>query len=163
MRTSTVLAVLSVVLGGLACNSTTGVQNNFGAVLSDYYEVPADTSTGRATATFVVNGLTINYTLNITAAAASNYTAAHIHTGVTGVSGPVRVTLCGSSPACPTGTGTVAGTFTADSLNMPLGSPAPITYAALVTALRARGAYVNVHSATHTGGEIRGQIFPTEQ
>jgi hypothetical protein len=160
MRTAMMLAV---VLGGVACGSTTGPQTHFQATLSGAFEIPAVTSTGAANATFTVNGLTLNYTLTITAAAASNYTAAHIHTGVAGLSGDVRVTLCSSSPACPTGTGAVAGVFTAtaDTMTLP-GTPA-LTYAGLVTALQGRGAYVNVHSSSHTGGEIRGQIQPSEQ
>jgi len=163
MRTSTVLAVLAVVLGGLACNSTTGLQTNFGAALGGDFETPPLTSTGGANATFTVNGLTINYTLNITAAAASNYTNSHIHTGAAAVSGPVQVTLCsttGIPMTCPTSTGTVTGSFTATSGSQLLGT---VTYDSLVKAMRNRATYANVHSVTNGGGEIRGQILPTEQ
>jgi CHRD domain-containing protein len=168
MRTSTVLtvlAVLAVVLGGVACTSTTGIQTAFQATLGGAYETPPVTSNGAANATFTVNGLTINYTLNITLAASSNYTASHIHTAAAGVSGPVRVNLCGAgtAPACPTGTGTVTGSFTAtaDTMTLP-GTPA-LTYAGLVTALRGRVTYVNVHTVSNAGGEIRGEIMPSEQ
>jgi len=175
MKTSRVLALLEVALVGVACNSTTGVQTNFEAALTGAFEVPALTSpsTGIANATLTINGLTISYTLTMTAAAASNYTAAHIHAGTStggntpaGVgSGVVRVNLCGAgtAPPCPTGTGTVTSSFTADSNNMLLGSSAQITYAAFVTAIRNRLAYVNVHSVGNPGGEIRGQILATEQ
>jgi len=163
MRTAMMLAV---VLGGVACGSDTGPQTHFQATLSGAYEIPAVTSTGAANATFTVNGLTLDYTLTITAAAASNYTAAHIHTGVAGLSGDVRVNLCGAgtAPACPTGAGPpVTGSFTATADDMILPGTPALTYAGLVTALQGRGTYVNVHSSSHTGGEIRGQIVPSEQ
>ncbi len=67
--------------------------------------------------------------------------AAHIHTGQTGVPGPVVVPLCGpcESPASGTANAT----------------------AAVLTALQSGGTYVNVHTATNGPGEIRGQIGVT--
>jgi hypothetical protein len=67
--------------------------------------------------------------------------AAHIHTGETGVAGPVAVPLCGpcQSPA--------SGTENVDS--------------SVVDALQSGGAYVNVHTATNGPGEIRGQLGVT--
>jgi len=110
--------------------------------------------------------LTINYTLNITTAASSNYTASHIHSGAAGSNNPgtIRVTLCSSATtACPNPTGMVSGTFTATSGSMAMPGGDGLTYDAFVAQLRARGAYVNLHSVTNGGGEIRGQIQPTEQ
>lgn len=65
-------------------------------------------------------------------------TAAHIHLGVRGTSGPVRVALCGP---CRSG---VRG-------RAALGAP-------LRTALEAGRLYVNVHTARNPAGEIRGQL-----
>src|SRR2546426_10347183 len=165
MRTSTVLAVLAAVVGGVACNSTTGLQTNFEAALTGLYEVPAvPSSTGAGSATITVNGLTINYTLTITAATASNYTASHIHTGAAGISGPAQVFLCGggTAPACPTGQGTVTSSFTATSGSQVLLGGA-VTYDSLVTAVRNRATYVNLHTVNYSGGEIRGQLIAAEQ
>jgi Cu/Zn superoxide dismutase len=65
-------------------------------------------------------------------------TAAHIHVAARGQSGPVVVPLCGpcTSPA--------SGTANVD--------------AALLAAIHAGGAYVNVHTDTNRAGEVRGQV-----
>jgi hypothetical protein len=79
-------------------------------------------------------------------------TAAHFHNGAAGAAGPVVQTICGApAPAllgpCPAGnSGLLTGTWTV---------PAP-----LVPTLLAGGLYVNIHTATNTAGEIRGQITP---
>ena len=69
-----------------------------------------------------------------------NATAAHIHEGATGTNGPVIVPL----------------TKTSDNVwSVPAGAKlTEAQYAGHV----ARNLYVNVHSAAHPGGEIRGQI-----
>jgi hypothetical protein len=68
--------------------------------------------------------------------------AAHIHSGAVGQSGPPIITLTKGAD----GTWTVpAGAKLTDE-----------QYAAF----KAGGLYVNVHSADHKGGEIRGQLKP---
>lgn len=69
-------------------------------------------------------------------------TAAHIHTGARGVSGPIAVGM--------TKTGE-------NTWSIPAG--AKLTEAQY-EAYKAGGLYVNVHSAANKGGEIRGQIQP---
>jgi CHRD domain len=66
--------------------------------------------------------------------------AAHIHIGRRGKAGPVAVALCG-----PCRNGVRRST--------------PLT-AAVLAALEAGRAYVNVHTARNQAGEIRGQIAP---
>jgi hypothetical protein len=68
--------------------------------------------------------------------------AAHIHTGAVGQSGPPIVTL----------TKGAGGTW-----SVPAG--AKLTDEQLA-AFKAGNLYVNVHSADHKGGEIRGQLKP---
>ncbi|HZX72997.1 MAG TPA: CHRD domain-containing protein [Cyclobacteriaceae bacterium] len=102
---------------------------------------PVNTSTGTGTTLLIYNtdaktfSLTVTYT-GLTAAA----TNSHIHKGVAGVSGPVV---------------------------FPFASPftSPILYTSAVltadqqTDLMAGNYYVNVHTSTYTGGEIRGALI----
>lgn len=66
-------------------------------------------------------------------------TAAHLHFAVAGINGPVVVPLSGG-PSDFAGSGALT--------------------AMQVTDLIAGGSYLNVHSAAHLGGEIRGQVLP---
>ena len=83
-------------------------------------------------------------------------TASHIHIGPKGVSGPVVIDF-------PIGTGRT-GDFT---LNFrlhegPAFHPRPeigiVTFADALQAIAGGNAYVNVHTSTFPGGEIRGQL-----
>lgn len=91
----------------------------------------------------------------------------HIHVGQTGATGGISVFLCqtttnadptGLAPTCPQ-SGTVSGTISPANI---IGPTAQGVAAAelneLIAAIRAGVAYVNVHSSTFTGGEIRGQL-----
>ena len=68
-------------------------------------------------------------------------TASHIHVGVRGKAGAVRVALCGPCRSGARGTANVNATT--------------------ITALLAGRTYVNVHTARNAAGEIRGQITRT--
>lgn len=98
---------------------------------------------------------------------------AHIHIGNVGVNGGITVFLCtnlGNGPAgiqpCPAPPATISGTILAADVSPNI----PATAAArtqglntgeideLIKAMRAGATYVNVHSTTWPGGEIRSQI-----
>jgi hypothetical protein len=69
-------------------------------------------------------------------------TAAHIHVGAYGLNGPVAISL----------------TKTADNLwSVPAGAKFTDEQ---YQAYKAGQTYVNVHSDTHKGGEVRGQLRP---
>lgn len=114
----------------------------FAVSLDGTQETPPVVTAAMGTATFLLNPEgSLDYAVTTTGLAG---TAAHIHPGLPGQTGPPLITLVGG-PAVWTGTTRV------------------LTAAELST-LRAGGHYVNVHTAANPGGEIRGQIgFGTPQ
>jgi CHRD domain len=112
----------------------------FTATLSGANEVPANASTASGAATVTFNNDTKILTLTATFTGFTP-SAAHIHNGAVGANGPVVFPL-GTAP------------FT---------SPVNLTTVALTTAqetdLKANNYYVNFHSTTFPGGEIRGQLI----
>jgi hypothetical protein len=112
----------------------------FSAALNIGQEVPHPKGTkagasGRFTAT--VTGTTLKWRLTFTHLSGSA-TAAHIHRGARGVSGPIVVPLCGPCTSPLTGTSNVTE--------------------AVLNEMLARKMYVNVHTEKNPNGEIRGQI-----
>jgi hypothetical protein len=91
----------------------------------------------------------------------------HIHLGQLSVNGGISIWLCqtaefldpaGLAPTCVQ-SGTVIGVVTQANVVGPAGQGiAPAEFAEIVAAIRAGAAYVNVHSSTYPGGEIRGQF-----
>lgn len=73
-------------------------------------------------------------------------TAAHLHTAAAGVNGPVAIALVGFP------LGVTAGAY-ANSY---------VLTAAQETNLLADNIYINVHTTANSGGEIRGQLVPSE-
>ena len=132
----------SPVCAGTPLNLMATCTGSISATLSGASQVPANasTATGSVTGTFnsVTNLLSVNVTFNGLSAAA---TAGHIHSGAAGVNGGVIVPFSGF-PSAVSGTYSNSYTLTASQ----------------ATALASNGLYVNIHSSTFPGGEIRGQI-----
>ena len=139
------------IAGTTACgsdDSTPPKPETYTASLSGSNETtpPALVLGATGTSTITVNGHDLSWTLT-TANFASGTTApgststtlpAHIHLGAPGVAGGIMV------PLTATVNGTTSGTVTVvDSV---------------LTHLRAGDAYVNVHTAARSSGEIRGQL-----
>jgi CHRD domain len=103
-------------------------------------EVPPVVTTATATSDIVVG--TDKYVHGGVQTTGIEATAAHIHVGAPGVSGPVAVTLTKTQPdhwSVPDGT-----KFTAEQYE----------------SFKAGNLYINVHSAEHASGEIRAQLKP---
>jgi hypothetical protein len=135
------IAVVAV-SGGAA--RVTADQVQLRALMNAAQEVPApagNTAAARgtftATAAKTATGASLQWRLTF-----SNLTgdavAAHIHTGAPGQPGPVSVSLCGPCTSGATGTAELDAT--------------------LLAALQNGGTYVNVHTPTNRGGEIRAQL-----
>ena len=106
------------------------------ATLNGANEVPANgtAATGTMTGTYNDNSLLVTYNISHNV---SGTTAAHIHEGVAGMNGGVLYNL--GTPASP-----ISGSFTLDM--------------AKEAALLGGSLYINIHSGTFAGGEIRSQI-----
>ena len=134
-RISMCAAVASVMLAGCASMSGGSSLNLNGA-----NEVPPVSTAATGTGTITIGAdMAVSGSVTTTGVAG---TAAHIHTGALGANGPVIVPLA----------------KTADNVwSVPAG--AKLTEAQY-QAYKAGGLYVNVHSATNKGGEIRDQLRP---
>lgn len=134
------------------------------AKLTGYEEVPSLSTPARGRFHAVLEDDQISFTLrfrNLT----SPVQQSHIHFGQMGVTGAVSAFLCSNLAGAPAGTptcpasGELTGTLTAASVIGPAGQGiAAGELDELLDAIEAGVAYVNVHSATYPGGEIRGQL-----
>jgi len=121
----------------------------FVATLTGSQEVPPVSTTATGTATFTVNAAGTAIAYEVTYADLSGApTAAHIHVGPTGIAGSIILPL-------PVGASPMTGTLTAADFTPAVGVA---TFADALAAIRSGGTYVNIHTAAHPGGEIRGQI-----
>ncbi|MBI3855735.1 MAG: CHRD domain-containing protein [Planctomycetes bacterium] len=124
------------------------------AVLSGAQEVPpvAGTGSGTLTAAFDSTQGTIVVTTAFTGLTSAT-TAAHIHAGAAGVGGgPIVFNLSLVAFTSPL-------TVTLTSVDF-LPGGGLVTYADAVNAFLSGTLYVNIHTVTNGGGEIRGQIGP---
>jgi hypothetical protein len=142
---ATALLVAAIPLPALADNV------EFGARLDPEQEVPPTASEGDGEVEFTLRSDGIRFELeweDLTA----NVTAAHIHCAPAGSNGSVGVTLL-MGPLEPEGT--VRSTFTAPDAGNGCGWT---TLGDVIGAVFDGTAYVNVHTSTFPGGEIRGQL-----
>jgi hypothetical protein len=154
---------LVVALAGISLTYAHGRDSNFHAVLSGRNEIPANDSAGRGISLLHLDreGDTLFYWLRVRHLA--GITQAHIHCGSEDVNGPVVAFLFGPVPAGSDENGTIArGSVTAaDVIPRPDSPECPggvADFEDLVAKLRSGDAYVNVHTLTFPGGEIRGQV-----
>lgn len=126
-------------------------KQSFTAELTGSAEIPPVTTMATGNADFTVTGDTVAYSIEVTHL--KDVTGAHIHLAAKMANGPVAVSLF-NGPKQSIDSGELThGTFTAADLH-------GVTLDKLVTAMSKGEAYVNVHTAAHPKGEIRGQIAP---
>jgi subtilisin family serine protease len=99
--------------------------------------------TGTATYTFDLDSNRLDYSIVISVTEAQTVTAAHIHEGSFGETGPVLYPLL-TAPSYVTDTLTIAGSLLIANADVP--------------ALLSGGTYVNVHTAAMPSGAVRAQI-----
>ncbi len=168
-RAAIILGVIS-----LAAASVASAQHRFGGNLAGFQEVPVISTAGNGRFDAVINRAEteISYELSYSDMEGT-VQQAHIHIGQRDVNGGITVFLCtnlGNGPvgtqACPPSPATITGVITADDVSPPiLASSVAIAqglgtgeFAELLNAMRSGVTYVNVHTATFPGGEIRHQI-----
>lgn len=161
----TTILVLAVSLSALLTLPTVdqiyAVKRIYDAPLSGENEVPPvqSSATGLAEFTPPVND-TIKYRINITGI--SNATGAHIYSGQASENGEVIADLLtDTSKNNDVSYGmTIRGNLSDSSLKGPMEGK---TLEDLVAAMDSGETYVNVHTAEHPDGEIRGQVINTEK
>ncbi|HEU5101931.1 MAG TPA: CHRD domain-containing protein, partial [Roseiflexaceae bacterium] len=136
---------ISEASGYLALTKPNLASSNFAAWVSDDQENPPTGSAVTATGAFTYTAATNNLQYRIEFTKPITLTAAHFHSGLAGVNGPVVVPI-------PTGDNTFAA---GEAL---IGSATLSAANALL--LQQGRLYVNFHTAANPGGEIRGQVVP---
>src|SRR5262249_39625810 len=136
-----------------------GLKGNFAATLKGSNEVPPVDAKATGKATMTVAGTSVEY--RITAKGLSGpVTGAHIHLAPTTAAGPVVVAFPASAiNNGAKGSVTISGTFTAADIKRKPDPPVK-SLEDLLGQIKANNAYVNIHTAAHGSGEIRGQITP---
>ena len=119
------------------------------AQLNGASETPATNSTATGTATFTVQGNRMHYVLTVLGLSGPA-TMAHIHVGAKGKSGPPVYAFEIKKVA--------AGTLAEGYVDLSKEVFKGVSGDSLKTLLANGDAYVNVHTAAHPGGEIRGQV-----
>ncbi|MGI8855412.1 MAG: CHRD domain-containing protein [Thermomicrobiales bacterium] len=157
-------AVMMTLLGLVAFSDPVSAgqadaNNDWMATFSSSDEIPLTDNGTWGIAWMHINddGQSMNWVLWVSAI--NNPIAAHIHMGGPGVNGPVVVALYAGKNVGSFSGVMSSGTITAKDLDGPLKGK---TMDDLFTAMKTNGAYVNVHTEAHPGGEARGMIRSDE-
>lgn len=165
-----VLVVFAIATAGLVVAGVSlargGGENGTSTRLDGYQETPLSISThGKGSFEASIGSSVIEYRLTYGGLEGGTVLFSHIHLGQRATTGGVSAFLCGGGgkPACPTPaagtTATVQGRIVPADVIGPVGQGiAAGEFDELVAAIKARAAYVNVHTTTYPSGEIRGQL-----
>ena len=153
-RFVTLVAAGALTLGLLAQVAAVSAagSNILTAKLAGSHEVApvATAGTGSVRVAIVGDGSSIFYQVSYSGLSGP-VVASHIHVGDIGANGPVLFPLTpGPNP--------MSGTLTAAAFTGANG----LTYTQALDAIRSGGTYVNLHTAKHPGGEVRGQLYDAQ-
>lgn len=155
IMTSVAFIILSLV-SILAYSSNE--EKKFWAGLEGEFEVPPINTEASGIAMFKDKQDSIWYMINVTNI--NNITAAHIHSGNQRENGPIIASLISSDIPTKNMNGTlVQGNITANVLEGPLLGE---QLSELVLGMQNNSTYINIHTADHPDGEIRGQIMSAD-
>jgi hypothetical protein len=170
MKTSRLLLGLGIAAIGLSATAIAGSDrpDYLRARLRASNEVPVVISEARGEFQAKINwaAQTIEYELSYRGLEGT-VTQAHIHLGQPFAAGGISIWFCANPPitppagtqACPPAPAKISGTISAAEVIGPAGQAVPAgSFEDAVKAIRSGNAYVNVHSTSAPGGEIRGQI-----
>jgi len=160
MRRAGLVVVLLVALLAVTGVATAQQPTNFFAIMTGDEEVPRTTTPAFGTAGFSIEagGNTIRY--YVTVVNIPNVMMAHIHIGPPGQNGPIVLWLYPAAPPprpIPGVTSADIGEGVGTRANL-MGPLAGQPMSALIAAIAAGNAYVNVHTTANPGGLIRGQV-----
>lgn len=151
------MIVLGAALASLvitATNSSYAQNENYRAKLDGNKEVPPVKTTAEGVINFKTKGDMLTWKINVTGI--SDATGVHIHKGKIGENGEAVVDLLKVSKHSDNPKGmTMRGNITDSSLT---GSMAGKTISDLKAAMATGDLYVNLDTASHPDGELRGQI-----
>lgn len=173
------LATVALALGAIVASTATGSAamagsddsrsgNTLRVQLTGYEETPVALSTAGSGQFFFQldrRAQTITYRLSYTPLTGT-VTQAHIHFGTRAQTGGIAIFLCtnlGNGPAgtqaCPPAPATITGVIHPADVIGPSGQGISAgEFLEVVDAFQAGATYVNVHSTTFPGGEIRAQL-----
>lgn len=170
MRNTRLIAaavVLSVMTGAIAGCSDDDDDEDFEANLTSAAEVTTNPLVGNPTATGIANIVledrVLTVTVNVLGQLTSDVTMAHIHgPASTTANAPIILDFV-PSMAAVIAAGTRTGQVVSASFDLDALTPSPtgilrVTADELIGFLNSGQAYVNVHTTSNPGGEIRGQI-----
>ncbi len=123
---------------------------HYTATMNAASETPANASTATGTANFVLNGNELHFTVTVNGLSGPA-TMAHIHVGAKGAAGPPVYSFDIKKMA--------SGTLAEGDIDLTKEVSKGVSGDSLKTLLNNGDAYVNVHTAAHPGGEIRGQVM----
>ncbi len=147
------LVLMAAVFTASLCSAA---EKSFHAKLSGHEEVPGIKTKAGGEVEFRLGKDGKELAYKLTVKDMENVTAAHIHEGKRGKSGPPVVSLFAGPKKEGKFSGVLAeGTITEKDLMGDLqGKP----LAGLIKLFKSGGAYVNVHTDSHPDGEVRGQV-----